>query len=113
MAGVKRGWMKPLAAVVLLFGAVMHARAQSVPSGSLIGKLTDLHSAPLAGATVVLRNQATGTEMRTTTTRKGDFQFTALDPGTDPTSSGSALRITSVTTQGGDVLVTWATALGR
>src|ERR1017187_8374873 len=82
MAGVKRGWMKPLAVAVLLFGAGMPMHAQSAPSGSLTGKLTDLHSAPLAGATVVLRNQATGTEMRTTITRNGDYRFTALDAGT-------------------------------
>jgi Carboxypeptidase regulatory-like domain len=82
MAGVKRGWVKPLAVAVLLFGAGMHARAQSAPRGSLTGKLTDLHSAPLAGATVVLRNQATGIEVRTTTTRNGDYRFTALEAGT-------------------------------
>ena len=82
MAGVKRGWMKPLAVAVLLFGAGMPMHAQSARSGSLTGKLTDLHSAPLAGATVVLRNQATGAEMRTTTTRNGDYRFTALDAGT-------------------------------
>jgi hypothetical protein len=82
MAGVKPGWVKPLAVAVLLFGAGMHARAQSAPSGSLTGKLTDLHSAPLARASVVLRNQATGAEMRTTTTRNGEYRFTALDAGT-------------------------------
>ena len=82
MAGVRRGWVKPLAIAVLLFGAVMYARAQSTPSGSLTGKLTDLHSAPLAGATVVLRNQDTGAEARTTTTRNGDYRFTALEAGT-------------------------------
>ena len=82
MAGVKRGWVKPLAVAVLLFGAGMPMHAQSARSGSLTGKLTDLHSAPLAGATVVLRNQATGAEMRTTTTRNGEYRFTALDAGT-------------------------------
>lgn len=82
MAGVKRGWVKPLAVAVLLFGAGMHMHAQSTRSGSLTGKLTDLHSAPLARASVVLRNQATGAEMRTTTTRNGEYRFTALDAGT-------------------------------
>ncbi|HEV2215671.1 MAG TPA: carboxypeptidase-like regulatory domain-containing protein, partial [Terracidiphilus sp.] len=81
MAGVKRGWVKPLAVAVLLFGAGMHARPQSAPSGSLTGKLTDLHSTPLAGATVILRNQATSAEVRTTTARNGDYFFTALEAG--------------------------------
>ena len=37
--------------------------------GSLSGKVTDLHSKPLESVTVVLRNQATGAEARTITTK--------------------------------------------
>jgi PKD repeat protein len=33
--------------------------------------------------------------------------------GTDPTSSASALRITSITRQGADILVNWITAVGK
>ena len=33
--------------------------------------------------------------------------------GTDPTNGASALRITSITTQGTNVLVTWTTAAGK
>jgi hypothetical protein len=81
----------PLAATVLLFGAGMHARAQSPLSGSLTGKLTDLHSAPLAGATVVVRNQATGAEARTTTAANGTYRFTALNAGQYSIEADSAL----------------------
>jgi hypothetical protein len=41
------------------------ATAQSeIKTGSLSGRLTDLWSHPVAGATVVLRNEATGAEAR-------------------------------------------------
>ena len=52
---------------------------QSPQSGSLAGRLTDLHSAPLAGVTLVLRNQATGAEARTSTSKNGVFRFPSLD----------------------------------
>jgi hypothetical protein len=54
---------------------------QSPQSGSLAGRLTDLHSAPLAGVTLVLRNQSTGAEVRTNTTKNGAFHFVSLDTG--------------------------------
>jgi hypothetical protein len=54
---------------------------ESPLSGSLSGRLTDLHSAPLSGISVVLRNQATGVELRATTARNGAFHFAALDVG--------------------------------
>jgi hypothetical protein len=54
---------------------------QSGSTGSLSGRLTDLHSKPMDGATVVVRNQATGTEARTTTTKNGAYRFSGLEPG--------------------------------
>jgi hypothetical protein len=95
MAGIKGSWNKPLVAAVLfvLVGMGQAAVAQAVlvqsggsgsgsgSSGSLEGKLTDLHSAPLDGATVVVRNEATGAEARTTTARNGTYRFTGLDAG--------------------------------
>ena len=54
---------------------------QASPSGSLAGRLTDLHSAPLAGVPVVLRNKATGVEQRAVTAKNGAFRFAALDAG--------------------------------
>jgi hypothetical protein len=54
---------------------------QSPQSGSIAGRLTDLHSAPLARVSIVLRNQATGAEVRTTTAKNGVFRFASLDAG--------------------------------
>ena len=70
---------------VLLIGAGRAAYAQSASAqpgtGTLNGKLTDVHSAPLGGVEVVVRNQATGAEMRTTTARNGGYRFTGLAAG--------------------------------
>ncbi len=54
---------------------------QSPQTGSLSGRLTDLHSAPLAGIQVVLRNQATGAAVLATTAKNGAFRFASLDAG--------------------------------
>ena len=56
-------------------------QVHSPPSGALAGRLTDLHSAPLAGVIVVLRNRATGTEVHATTAKNGDFRFASLEAG--------------------------------
>jgi hypothetical protein len=69
-----------LAALVLLGGAEFAARAQK-SSGTLSGKLTDLYSTPLDGATVTLRNAATGAETRITTGKSGTYRFTGLAAG--------------------------------
>jgi hypothetical protein len=71
MAGCS--WTKSLACAALLMVAVAGTAglAQSTDVGSLTGKLTDLRSRPLVGATVWLRNLATGAAARTTTTRSG------------------------------------------
>ena len=50
-------------------------------SGSIAGRLTDLHSAPLAGATVVVRNAATGAETRTVTAKNGSYRVGGLAAG--------------------------------
>ncbi|MGA2809721.1 MAG: carboxypeptidase-like regulatory domain-containing protein, partial [Terracidiphilus sp.] len=94
MAGAGRSWMKRLALAVLLAGAGTLGYAQSAPAqstpiqpvqsaftGALSGRLTDLHSRPMDGATVVVRNQATGAESRTTTTKNGTYRFNGLEPG--------------------------------
>ena len=89
MAGVERNWTKTLTVAVLLLGAGTIGFAQSPrthsvedgPTGSLIGKLTDLHSNPLEGVEVVARNQVTGAEARTITTKNGIYRFSGLAPG--------------------------------
>jgi hypothetical protein len=84
MAGVNRKWV--LAAAVLLLAVAGSVCGQGIPAnslqpGALSGKLTDLHSTPLAGVTVVVRSQSTGKEFRTTTAKNGFYRFSALEPG--------------------------------
>ncbi|MGA3082261.1 MAG: carboxypeptidase regulatory-like domain-containing protein [Terracidiphilus sp.] len=89
MAGFQRKCTKSLAVAVLLLSAATIVFPQSpktqvieeASTGSLSGKLTDLHSRPLDAVAVVLRNQATGAEARTTTTKSGSYRFTDLQPG--------------------------------
>jgi hypothetical protein len=54
---------------------------QSSATGSLAGRLTDLHSVPLAGVSVVLRNVATGAETRATTAKNGGFRISEIAAG--------------------------------
>jgi hypothetical protein len=75
-----------VAALLVAAGAqaVLAQSALSRPvaaSGSIAGRLTDLHSVPLDGATVIVRNQATGAEARTSTARNGTYKFVGLDAG--------------------------------
>jgi hypothetical protein len=79
MAELNRSWIKPLLLTALLIGAGMIACAQS--SGSLTGKVTDWYAQPLDGATVVVRNETTGAEARTTSTKDGRYRFAKLGPG--------------------------------
>jgi hypothetical protein len=78
---VRRGGERSLAAAGLLFLAGAAIFAQSTEIGSLSGNLTDLHSRPLDGATVILRNANNGTEARTTTARNGAYRFSGLPAG--------------------------------
>ena len=89
MAGLERNWTRTLAFAVLLMGAGTAGFTQSpatlpaedTTTGSLTGKLTDLYSRPLEGVPVVVRNQATGAETRTITTKNGVYRFSGLEPG--------------------------------
>jgi hypothetical protein len=96
MAAAKRSWIEILVLEALCLSVCAAAFAQPNPdhpapphfiqiqspqSGSLSGKLTDLHSAPLGGVAVVLRNQATGAELRATTAKNGGFRFASLVVG--------------------------------
>jgi hypothetical protein len=89
MAVFGRGWTTALAIVLLLVSAETMGFAQTsssaslpnAPTGSLSGKLTDLHSKPLGGISIIARNQATGVETRLMTTASGSYRFRALAPG--------------------------------
>ena len=78
MAGAHRFWSLLLAAAI----SGLPVAAQTSPgSGSLAGRLTDSYSTPLAGATVILHNEATGAETRTTTAKNGAYRFMGLEAG--------------------------------
>ena len=78
---VRRGGPRLLAAAIVLLFAGSVLAAQDQASGLLSGKLTDLHSRPLDGATVILRDARTGTEVRTTAKSNGSYRFSGLPPG--------------------------------
>ena len=79
MAVARRIRTNPLALAAILVAASV-AQAQA-GGGSLAGKLTDLYSAPLAGATLILRNEATGAQLHTTTRKNGTYRFAGLPAG--------------------------------
>jgi len=96
MAELGRNWRTWFAVGALWLGACGGVCAQTVladptplqgiqvhapPSGSLAGRLTDLQSAPLAGVSVILHNQATGAGVRAVTAKNGGFRFGELEAG--------------------------------
>jgi hypothetical protein len=83
MARETRRHITILAAAALLLIAATPGLTQSASAatGALWGKLTDLRAAPLAGVEVILRNTATGAELRTTTAKNGAYRIQSLDAG--------------------------------
>ena len=93
MAWMQWNWSRALPFNALLVAGLFMAALVAGPaarfvlaqppnsSGSITGKLTDVRSIPLAGITVVARNEATGAEARTTTARNGSYRFTGLAAG--------------------------------
>lgn len=55
--------------------------AQQISTGSLAGKLTDLHSHAVSGAIVLLHNRANGAEVRTTSAKNGAYAFAGIPAG--------------------------------
>lgn len=55
--------------------------AQGVTTATLTGRVTDENGAPVVGATVVIRNLATGSEQQTLTRSDGRYLMPALRPG--------------------------------
>src|SRR5271170_2456869 len=68
-----------LAALMLLLPAI--AAAQSTVTGAISGTVTDSSGAVIAGATISLRSNDTGTVLAATTGAAGTYQFTLLKPG--------------------------------
>ncbi len=68
--------------VLLLMGVGEVCRAQSGTTGTLTGTVVNGSGAPLPGASVVLRSEATAQEQTATTGADGRFAFPALAPDT-------------------------------
>ena len=74
--------IQPLLALFCIALAAASAPAKSPENtGTLDGKLTDLHSAPLVQAVVIARNLTTGEATRSVTGKNGSYHFTGLGPG--------------------------------
>lgn len=73
-----------VAALMCLCAAVLTPllAAQSLISGDLTGTVVDPSGAVLAGASVAIRNNATGATRATTTSSNGTYRFSLLTPGT-------------------------------
>jgi hypothetical protein len=54
----------------------------SAQTGKIGGKVTDSQGGVLPGATVVVRNVATGLSLTQVTNAAGSYNFPSLDPGT-------------------------------
>jgi len=70
--------------LTLIWIALAYISAEAKPpqsTGSLDGKLTDQHSAPLAQAVVIAHNLATGETTRSITGKNGSYHFNGLGPG--------------------------------
>jgi Carboxypeptidase regulatory-like domain len=65
-------------AVIFIIVAPTHAQA---PTATLVGRVTDLSSAVIPGATIAVRNTGTNQVRTVTTGAQGDYTVTTLDPG--------------------------------
>jgi len=71
------GWRSVLA-IGLILAAVRFAEAQS--TGSIVGQVTDISGAVVAGAKIVVTGVETGVRRPTTTTHEGYFSVPSLPP---------------------------------
>jgi len=67
-----------VAVAVLLAGTTINAQT----TGSLSGSVSDPNGAAVAGASVTVKNPATGDERKVTTNERGAFSFDLINPGT-------------------------------
>ncbi len=56
------------------------ARAQTATTGAIVGRVVDSSGAAIPGATVTVRNTATGDFRQTTAGPQGEFRFSSLPP---------------------------------
>lgn len=97
-----RFWAAIILGVVTLTGL---ARAQ-VTTADILGTVTDKSGGVIAGATVTLKNLATGAQRTTETSTNGNYAVNLLSPGTYSVTISSAgfetFRIPSLTLAAGD-----------
>jgi hypothetical protein len=80
---------KSLWVVLLMLANCAFLTAQNVVlTGALGGRVTDLSGAVLPGASVVVRNLATGVEQTSTTNHAGLYRFPAVMPGSYSITAG-------------------------
>lgn len=79
MVGCSRIGLWAHSALLLVLGTGASVFGQS--AGSLVGQVTDVQSRPQGGATVTVRNQATGGEAHATSLKSVSYRFTGLGPG--------------------------------
>ena len=80
---------KSLCVVLLILANCAFLTAQNVVlTGALGGRVTDSSGAVLPGASVVVRNLATGVEQTSTTNRAGLYRFPAVMPGSYSITAG-------------------------
>jgi hypothetical protein len=68
--------------VLLLTLATPYSTAQTVTQGAVSGTVTDPSGAVIPGATITIKNNATGAMQTAKSTRAGFYQFALLPPGT-------------------------------
>src|SRR5881275_591615 len=61
---------------------VSNSFAQSTTAGDIVGTVSDPSGAIVSGATVTLKNNASGETQTTTSTSAGEYRFSLLRPGT-------------------------------
>jgi hypothetical protein len=76
----KHSWLAGLLVALLLLLPTLLS-AQSIVTGAISGNITDPSGAVIVGATVNLKNIATGETLATTSSSDGVYQFTLLKPG--------------------------------
>ena len=83
-----------LLAVLFVLSSVLQLRAQNVVlTGAIGGRVTDQTGAIVPGATILVRNLATGLQHSAATNHAGLYQFLALMPGTySVTATGKGFR---------------------
>jgi hypothetical protein len=77
---MNRTFRQLLASSLLCFSAAL--MAQTTTTGAINGVITDQSGAVVAGATVVLTNQATGAVTKAKSSNSGSYRFDLLQPGT-------------------------------